>query len=51
LEEVNDTVIAPLVDVEPPEDEAELINGALGGAATTDRVSYALPASKVAVAA
>ena len=43
-------MIAPLVGDVPPDDEAELINGAFGGVATTVRVSMVLPASKVAVA-
>jgi hypothetical protein len=50
FDDVNETVIAPLVAVDPPEEEAELMNGALGGVATTVNVSKALPASKVAVA-
>jgi hypothetical protein len=51
FDDVNETVIAPLVGDNPPEDEAELIKGAFGAVATTVRVSYTLPASKVAVAA
>jgi hypothetical protein len=39
FDEVKETVIAPLVRVDPPDDEAELINGAFGGVATTVRVS------------